>query len=1080
MAEVVGLVAAAGQFVEQSIKIIKFSKALYDKVQGAPEELQKWRQEIEEVQKLVTSIEDSPALRGSETTKASIDRCNSVSNELQAIFTELDFEETDALGRKTWKAIGGLAKESEIRRLFEEIERLKSTLNTQIGVANLNQGHEINIHLKELNSSHTFGTEHDQCLKDLFVTDPISDREGIITAKGQRTPGTCEWITTTKEYQAWDTSQSGLLWIYGPPGKGKTIISVYLTQLLEISQPEATTIYFFCDNKVASRNSAVNILRGLMYQLILRHEKLISHVLSPWKVQQQSLFKENSFENLWQVFQKMLESLAGHGLCCVLDALDECDETSLSYLLSKLKGLFKVENLRQKNLNLKLIVLSREHPQCIPSALSDFPHIPVDEVQHDIKLYISEQAACLANSKGIADTDLHHHIEKTFLERSEGTFLWVSFMSQDLDGKTIDQIEACLNQLPRGLYAVYERILSQLQPGNWKDVFDMLIWLTLAARPLTIGEICEATKIEPTHALSADQVCMGYIKSCGHLLQTSHNELKDLWFLHEDRHGHTGENNSPRNLEVNFVHQSAKDFLLERHKSLQARNYTVNSRQGHTDITIDLIQYLYNGCVQGEVNGETRKKYPLFDYAVFQWDYHMRRLGEDCSQVLRNNKDFFGKASKVRDDWYDKRMPPQRFPDFQLPVLHMASQFGLYSLAKLLLSKKSIFFGLAVRQKDIKRRWGPGATPLHRAVDGPHEPLIGLLLECGADPTIKNVFGQTALHSALEKQAYGAFDMILTTKRGRKLMEEEAARSATHPESLLHIAARNGDEKSCCDLIEKYHYNLELVDEHERTPLAAAMNCNQLDIARTLVERYGARTDAHFKLLEAVAAPDFFRSPKLQLSLQILAKEWNVDFSATDGNGNTALHSALLWPHGHIPSEKHYYMKCFLEFGCDPGRRNSAGQTCLYYQDLDILPPCPDYGSLVVLLQDGRLDINNRDQRGQTVLHSYVNWKDGMTLYLEELNEYLRSLLDLGADRHIRDARGKLALDIAFEEPRKVSMRHKFEKYLTQTVEEQKKYLEDRKRFLKETVETLENYSTVPVDPRVVPLKFGTASDKDS
>ena len=137
MAEVVGLVAAAGQFVEQSIKIIKLSKALYDKVQDAPEELKGWGQEIEEVQKVVISIENAPALRRSDTAKATIDHCNSVSNELRTLFKELEFEETDALGRKTWKAVGGLAKEPEIRRLFEEIERQKSTLNTQIAVANL-------------------------------------------------------------------------------------------------------------------------------------------------------------------------------------------------------------------------------------------------------------------------------------------------------------------------------------------------------------------------------------------------------------------------------------------------------------------------------------------------------------------------------------------------------------------------------------------------------------------------------------------------------------------------------------------------------------------------------------------------------------------------------------------------------------------------------------------------------------------------------------------------------------------------------------------------------------------------------
>lgn len=46
MAEIVGLVAASGQFLEESIKIVKLSKALYDKVQDAPEEIELWRSQI--------------------------------------------------------------------------------------------------------------------------------------------------------------------------------------------------------------------------------------------------------------------------------------------------------------------------------------------------------------------------------------------------------------------------------------------------------------------------------------------------------------------------------------------------------------------------------------------------------------------------------------------------------------------------------------------------------------------------------------------------------------------------------------------------------------------------------------------------------------------------------------------------------------------------------------------------------------------------------------------------------------------------------------------------------------------------
>ena len=133
MAEAVGLVAASGQFIEQSIKIIKLSKALYDKVQGAPSELQSWRQKLEELRGLVRKIKQSPALPNADI-EAAIVRCKDLCNNLNTIFDKLDFKETDPIGRKTWKAIGGLAKEQEIRDLFQQIEKVKSSLTVHMGV----------------------------------------------------------------------------------------------------------------------------------------------------------------------------------------------------------------------------------------------------------------------------------------------------------------------------------------------------------------------------------------------------------------------------------------------------------------------------------------------------------------------------------------------------------------------------------------------------------------------------------------------------------------------------------------------------------------------------------------------------------------------------------------------------------------------------------------------------------------------------------------------------------------------------------------------------------------------------------
>lgn len=138
MADPLAIATATTQFAEQSVKIVRLCKKVYDKVQDGPKEVQAWRSELEQLQALVEGIQNSPALnssahvvppsRNGQAIVETIQSCTSVSADLCAIFDRFDFHDSDPVGRKTWKAIGGLAKESEIKNLFAQLERLKSTL----------------------------------------------------------------------------------------------------------------------------------------------------------------------------------------------------------------------------------------------------------------------------------------------------------------------------------------------------------------------------------------------------------------------------------------------------------------------------------------------------------------------------------------------------------------------------------------------------------------------------------------------------------------------------------------------------------------------------------------------------------------------------------------------------------------------------------------------------------------------------------------------------------------------------------------------------------------------------------------
>lgn len=135
-AETIGIVAACGQFVEQSVKIIRFSKQVHDKFQDAPAEIDAWRQQIQGLEKLVAAVEASPALQV-EDLKPTVEQAKAVGEKLLRIFEGIDFEKDDGFGHKSWRVIGGFLKEDEIGNLFKEIERLKALLGDQIAVINM-------------------------------------------------------------------------------------------------------------------------------------------------------------------------------------------------------------------------------------------------------------------------------------------------------------------------------------------------------------------------------------------------------------------------------------------------------------------------------------------------------------------------------------------------------------------------------------------------------------------------------------------------------------------------------------------------------------------------------------------------------------------------------------------------------------------------------------------------------------------------------------------------------------------------------------------------------------------------------
>ena len=691
------------------------------------------------------------------------------------------------------------------------------------------------------------------CLRALFQalhTDPRYDRDNLIHRKGTRIDHTCTWITWNQYYVSWLDSCPQLLWLSGGPGKGKTMISIFLAEHFERStnnSADTVSLEFFCDNKNNKRNTADSIILGLIFQLLQKRPKLINHILPIFEIQQASLFSGSSFESLWRIFENMTSDPMLRTIYCVLDGLDECDEASLDVLLRHFKTLFSKNSSDASSCRLNLIAVSRDLPDMIPELLSGSPRIRLDqdaeiEVNQDITLFIDAKLDYIFSVKEYPQSACAR-VKDIFRERAQGTFLWIGIAAKILEGYKAIEFETALESLPQGLNELYARMLLGIKAEHRQIAARILRWVVMAVRPLTLSElsaIIEPT-IEPPAGFTHEDVTKYQVSYCGYFLMI-------------------------KGCEINLIHQSAKDYLLrgDHGSKPELKDFRMEEKAGNHEIAKTCFQYLEDSFLPNrsiESTGETShlEPLPLLSYATRYWHVHARSL-PSSDDIFDLSRPFYRKNSQVRELWlqtYCELTKDDSFPSSNL--LHIASRFGILPLAEKLLRS---FMNMGKRFRSIDRKDANGRTALHWAVAKGHLAIAHLLLEKGAGINAKDNDNETTLHKAiyfnneglvrllLEKGAdISAKDWIdhtaldLASKHGlegvvRVLLEMGADINAKDilAKTALHIAAQHGNEGTVRLLLEK-GADINAKDDNDETALHRAARRGHEGPIRLLLEK---------------------------------------------------------------------------------------------------------------------------------------------------------------------------------------------------------------------------------------------------
>ncbi|PMD37923.1 WD40 repeat-like protein, partial [Hyaloscypha variabilis F] len=412
--------------------------------------------------------------------------------------------------------------------------------------------------------------------------------------------GSCEWLTLSKAFCDWrdgHAPRKEVFWVNGQPGSGKSFIATHVVNSLEDLNMD--TSYFFIRHGDKSSSTLESCLRSLAFQMALMNFNVREEILA---MQQNEIHLDRDEPRaLWRklfvngIFRASFQRTQ----YWVIDALDECSNQSALFPL--------LANLDSR-VPLRIFITSRTTPT-IQKGFSQLQNVTMETASPentlgDIKLYVKKKIEELH----IDRIEYRHKITSTIIEKSEGCFLWVVLVLEELENAFSEsEIDLILKEVPVGMDPLYERTLEGMsQASRGKPLAKaILMWSTCATRALTLEELEAALRIQ-----TKDDGIFALEKfissTCGNL-------------AYVDRYK-----------KVRMIHQTAKEFLLR--DDLDSE-FAIRSRDTHSELADTCLHFLICDEMKAPRNRKLitpteqriKKRSPFADYACTSFSDHLRR-----------------------------------------------------------------------------------------------------------------------------------------------------------------------------------------------------------------------------------------------------------------------------------------------------------------------------------------------------------------------------------------------------------------------------------------------------------------------
>ncbi|KAJ3499726.1 hypothetical protein NLG97_g98 [Lecanicillium saksenae] len=886
--------------------------------------------------------------------------------------------------------------------------------------------------------------EHGACLRDLFITDPLDDKQQLKRKKGDRVAGTCEWILGTEHMTAWLGSRkhqdskshtNKVLWLHGNPGTGKSTLAIFLTDELSTSFSATdgkSLAYFFCDSAFDTRRTATSVIRGLLLQLIHQHPPLLRHVLEKYSERKAKLFE--SFDALWAIFIKAADDKDTGRKYFIIDALDECEADSQKTLLHQLRDTFHSPDAPS---NIQFFLTSRPYPEIRKYLNSftcmDFACFP--DVKRDIDRYIKERVEHLEEYT----EKMKARVTEILKYKAAGTFLWVGIACKELEDIPSKDAISVLEAMPSDLHALYERLFSAaLKKEREKDTMRLIMgFVAVSRRPLTLLELSEACRLcqDEDDVQTRTQFMREYVESCR------------LMVVIQDG-------------KVLLLHQSVKDYLVT--AGDQAR---FSELQVHADLAYRCLDHLIE-----QFHNKKQNAGCFSDYATREWPNHAH-LAQSEFVVMATQAEFFQIISPCRESWlaayHGFSESSHDASSHQLSVLHVAARWGIPAIMQHVFDS---YDQHNTAKKFARLSDAPHATELDCQKSESDDEVMALPSEQAGDE-IRNEKGHGTVFEPLpaidgadsnSKDGNGRVPQLWTTERGREAVARPVLTTIDGNEtSTIQQASRmtcSSDATESAPLLpEKDAYD-KWANSEGRTPLHWASENGHVDVVKLLlafkthllsVISGASKITADIDHMTALhyTVPNTSKEMAQYLldagvSINTGVARWDgsrgkteskprcVPHDGSDSVVGCSIHSGLTALHYAALTGCKNMTQYLLAQGANPNARSVYDETPLHLalkRDLRLITGYdPDgdgeYGEiwgfveqhrlavLTLLLSKGSTDVNAKDKYGASPLHcvKYENKKAPNVIKL---------LIERGADISAKNNQGQTALHLACSEP---------------------------------------------------------------